>query len=214
MNKVIEQDIACNPTLKAALGYQMCSSCYYIGSPNECWMNSKDSCPKCNAYGSPTSFASNLYLIRNFEQMQTTYKHRNEMPEIVKVTCAFITESLLNEAVEIAHRKARKDIGDIIEKSSTRKCNRLGILAGILKTKAVEQSRKDNHLKKFFEDQNKQEFETYKEIFTSWDTLRRCRNDIAHGNLIRKGNNLSEEEAFWTLINFPVLMRWVLNQIS
>ena len=47
----------------------------------------------------------------------------------------------------------------------------------------------------------------------SWDTLRRFRNDVAHGHLPQEGNNLSPEEAYWTVINFPVVLRWIINLI-
>ena len=214
-NKIVEDDIATNPTLIDAMVYQSCSVCYYIGAPNENWMREDQTCPKCGAVGSPTGFLSNIYFLRHFKQIQEAYRNRDQMPEVVKVICAFVIESFINEAIRKAHSKAQRPLkSDFIETANLiRKCNRLGILAKLFTEAAANNARNNNHLLLYLQNSTDPQLEDMREIMKSWDNLRRCRNDVAHALLIQRGNNISPEEAFWTVVNFRCVLRWILNQV-
>lgn len=213
--RVIEDDIAVSPSLLHSIAYMRCNSCNYIGTSQENWMREDQSCPNCGSSSSPTSFMSNMYFINNFQQIQAAYSNRNQMPEVVKVISAFIIESYINEAVKIAHIKAGKALeSDFIKDANLiRKCNRLAILANLVTESVVRAAIEDNHLLIYLRNSTDETLEDFREITESWNVLRQCRNDIAHAGLIQTGHNITAEEAFWVVVKFPSVLRWVLNQI-
>jgi ssDNA-binding Zn-finger/Zn-ribbon topoisomerase 1 len=197
----LKESIALNPTLNIAIEYGQCPKCLYVFGSDEDFTKVSLPCPKCGDVGrSREIWPGNIYKRQLFPVLQELYSKRTQFGAPIIVFAFAITEGLLRCCLHNALRKkgmeylaAEQCVDEI---SNTEKINRL--LAKLCNCNSLSNLLKNTK---------------FHSLLSEWEDIRTLRNKIVHAN---KATVRIEDtgKAFTVCVYFPMLLRYILNQVS
>ncbi len=207
----LDPRIASSPTLHAAMPYQRCAECYYVGTADEDWAKSDVACPNCGELGSPTIFPGDFYSLHMFPKLQRLYIEREVVIdvadtkhpafiEVVAVFAVFLTESILYTTAKLALEKMglRPVVATLTLGALEGSQELADYLAKLCSAKSISKILKPQP--------------NLRKVWDNWERARTLRNKIAHASIF---SCLVEdaERAFEAAVAFPGVARFILNQV-
>lgn len=195
----IGDEIALTQGLHVATQYGQCQSCHYVMEHAENFTNLSVSCPECRTVESRIIWPGQHFHLLQFEALQNLYRQREKFGPVVVVLAFAMTEGMLRRCTEDALRKhganrwaASETLSQVRGANAT-----MSLLAKLYGERSLNIALKETDLKM---------------VVIAWNRAREVRNIIAHG---RSPYIAPEdvENAFAVCVQFPNLLRQVLNKI-